>query len=175
MSAFCSAYAHIKLWKMMNKLGNCVMYHNTDSNIFTCQSPVWIPPTGEYVSDLTDELSCSKIGWKGCKRGHWIVDFVSCRAKNYAYKLNTGEVVCKVREFSLNYSTSQIVNLDSMKDVLISWKNKIENPEMVTIKTMILQDKLKANIYTLQMPKSYGVVYNKCIIMDDYTTLPYGF
>ena len=51
-----------------------------------------------------------------CKRGHWTVDFVSCSAKNYAYKLNTGEVVCKVRGFSLNYSALQIVNLDSMKD-----------------------------------------------------------
>ena len=101
--------------------------------------------------------------------------FVSCRAKNYAYKLNTGEVACKVCVFSLNYSASQIVNLDSMKDALISSKNKIEKPEMVTIKTMILQDKLKANIYTLEMLKSYGVVYNKCIIMDDYTSLSYGF
>ena len=35
ISAFCSAYAHIKLWKMMNRLGNCVMYHNTDSIIYT--------------------------------------------------------------------------------------------------------------------------------------------
>ena len=62
-----------------------------------------------------------------------------------------------------------------MKDALISWKNKIEKPKMVTIKMMILQDKLKANVYTLEMPKSYGVVYNKHIVMDDYTTLPYGF
>ena len=62
-----------------------------------------------------------------------------------------------------------------MKDALLSWKNKIEKPEMVTIKTMILRDKLKAKVYTSEMPKSYGVVYNKHIIMDDYTTLPYGF
>ena len=61
-----------------------------------------------------------------------------------------------------------------MKDALISWKNKIEQHKMVTIK-MILGNKLKANVYTLEMPKNYGVVYNKCIIMDDYTTLPYGF
>ena len=175
ISAFCSAYSCIKLWKMMNILGNHVLYHNTDFIIYTYKSQEWIPPTGEYLSDLTDELLCSKIGCKGCKQGHWIVDFVSCGAKNYAYKLNTGEVVCKVRGFSLNYSASQIVNLDSMKDALISWKNKIEKPEMVTIKTMILRDKLKANVYTLEMPKSYGVVYNKRIVMDDYTTLPYGF
>ena len=46
---------------------------------------------------------------------------------------------------------------------------------MVTIKTMILWDKLKANVYTLKMPKTYGVVYNKCIVGDNYTTLSYGF
>ena len=77
---------------MMNRLGNCVLYHDTDSIIYTYKSQEWIPPTGEYLSDLTDELSCSRIGCKGCKGGHWIVDFISCGAKNYAYKLNTGEV-----------------------------------------------------------------------------------
>ena len=98
---------------MMNKLGNCVMYHDTDSIIYTYKSQEWIPSIGEYLGDLMDELSCSKIGCKG-------------------------EVVCKVHGFSLNYFALQIVNLDSVKDALISWKNKIEKPEMVTIKTMIL-------------------------------------
>ena len=91
ISAFCSTYTHIKLWKMMNRLGKCVMYHNTDSIIYTYnKGQEWIPPTGEYLNDLMDELSCNKIGCKGCKTGHWIIDFVSCGAKNYAYKLNTG-------------------------------------------------------------------------------------
>ena len=65
--AFCSAYARIKLWQMMNKLGNHVVYHDTDSIIYTYKLQEWIPPIGEYLSDLMDELSCSKIGCKGCK------------------------------------------------------------------------------------------------------------
>ena len=36
--AFCSAFTRIKLWQMMNKLGNCVMYHDTDSIIYTYKS-----------------------------------------------------------------------------------------------------------------------------------------
>ena len=54
ISAFCSTYAHIKLWKMMNRSGNCVMCHDTDSIIYTYKSQEWIPSTGEYISDLTD-------------------------------------------------------------------------------------------------------------------------
>ena len=67
ISEFCSAYARIKLWQMMNKLGNCVMYHDMDSIIYTYKSQEWIPPIGEYLSDLMDELLCNKIGCKGCK------------------------------------------------------------------------------------------------------------
>ena len=67
ISALCSAYAHINLWKMMNRLGNCVLYHDTNSIIYTYMSQEWIPATGEYLGDLRDELSCSKIGCKGCK------------------------------------------------------------------------------------------------------------
>ena len=51
----------------MNKLDNRVMYHNTDSIIYTYKLQEWIPPIGEYLGDLMDELSCSKIGCKGCK------------------------------------------------------------------------------------------------------------
>ena len=65
--AFCSAYACIKLWQMMNKLGNRVMYHDTDSIIYTYKWQEWIPPIGEYLGDLMDELSCNKIGCKRCK------------------------------------------------------------------------------------------------------------
>ena len=56
-----------KLWKMVNRLGNHVLYHDTDSIIYTYKSQEWIPPTGEYLGNLTDELLCSKIGCKGCK------------------------------------------------------------------------------------------------------------
>jgi hypothetical protein len=175
IAAFCAAYARIKLWKLMFKLGKRVMYHDTDSVIFECTPNSWIPPVGEFLGDLTNELSCKNIGCKGCSTGHWIVDFVSCGAKNYAYKLNTGEVSCKVRGFSLNFSASQIVNMDSMKDALVSWKNNSCRQELQTVKAMILRKKKEAVVYTKLMVKNYGVVYNKRVVLSDYKTLPYGY
>ena len=54
--------------------------------------------TIQVNGDLTDELTCKAIGCScsGLTFGHWIVEFISCRAKNYAYHLNTGQVVCIV-------------------------------------------------------------------------------
>ena len=175
IAAFCTSYARIKLWRLMNKLGERVLYHDTDSVIYRYYPWEWKPEVGKYLGDLTDELLCKEIGCEGCERGHWIVEYVSCGPKNYAYRLNTGEVVCKVRGFSLNYSALQKVNLDTMKYALEAWKNMEKQPEMMTVKTMILRNKLKAVIYSSQMSKSYGVVYNKRTLGDNYMTFPYGF
>ena len=120
IAAFCTSYARLKLWGIMNKLGKRVLYHDTDSIIFSVKNTdKYIPPLGEYLGDLTDELCCKELGCKKCNcEGHWITEFVSCGPKNYTYKLNTGEVVCKVRSFSLNYKALQIINFESMKKAL---------------------------------------------------------
>ena len=151
------------------------MYHDTDSVIYMSYLGQWKPPTGKYLGDLADELACHQIGCSGCSTGHWIVEFVSCDAKNYAYRLNMGEVVCKVQGFSLNFSALQVVNFNSMKEALHAWKDVHTYPEMVTLKTMIMHDKLTAIVYTCMMPKHYGVVYNKWVVMEDFSTIPYGY
>ena len=114
----------------------------------------------------------------GCKKveceGHWIVEFVSCGPKNYTYKLNSGEVVCKVRGFSLNYRASQVINFESMKEALYSWKNN-DKKELVTIRTEILRDKKSPKVYNRVVHKHYGVVYDKRIVLDNFTTVPYGY
>ena len=73
------------------------MYHDRESVIDTSYPGQWKPCIGKYLGDLADELTCNHIRCPGCSMGHWIVEFVSCGAKNYAYRLNTGQVMCKVR------------------------------------------------------------------------------
>ena len=96
IASMCSAYSCLKLWRIMNQLGNRVMYHDTDSVMYMSYMGQWKPPAGKYLGDLADELACHQIGCSGCSTGRWIVELVSCGAKNYAYRLNMGEVVCKV-------------------------------------------------------------------------------
>ena len=73
------------------------------------------------------------------------------------------------------FSASQVVNLNSMKEALCAWKDVDAYPEMVTLKTMIMRDKLTAIIYTHMMPKHYGAMYNKRVVMEDFSTIPYGY
>ena len=81
IAAFCTSYARLKLWKVLHALDNRVLYHDTDSVIFTTLPHQVNPPTGKFLGELTDELACKEVGCSGCAEGHWIVEFVSCGAK----------------------------------------------------------------------------------------------
>lgn len=175
IAAFCTTWARLKLWSVMNKLGDRVLYHDTDSIIFTAKNDDYIPPLGEYLGDLTNELACKEIGCTGCRDGHWIEEFVSCGPKNYSFRLNTGEMYCKIRGFSLNYKNSQILNFESMKKALYAWIQNKEVP-LVTVKTEIHRNKHENPVvYTTQVKKHYSVVYDKRRVLTDTTTVPYGY
>ncbi len=175
VASLCTAYARLKLWTVMNRLGQRVLYHDTDSVIYSNVPGQFNPPTGKYLGELADELSCKAVGCPGCCTGHWIQEFVSCGAKNYAFKLNSGQVVCKVRGFSLNFSASKVVNLESMKQALTCWRSNAEAPELITVKTMILRKKLEGVVYSRKVAKHYGIVFNKRVLLDGYATVPYGY
>ena len=175
VAAFCTTWARLKLWSVMIKLQDRVIYHDTDSVIFSVkETDKYIPPLGKFLGNLTNELTCKETGCKGCEIGHWIEEFVSCGPKNYSFKLNTGEVSCKVRGFSLNYKNSQIINFESMKEALFAWEEK--NNEMIKIKTKILRGKHKNPIvYSKEIKKRYSVVCDKRKVLDNFVTIPYGF
>ena len=132
----------------MHNFGTRVLYHDTDSIIFSLKPNEELPPLGNYLGDLKDELSCENIGCNvsNCE-GHWITEFISCGPKNYSYKLNSGHMVCKVRGFCLNFSSSEIINFNSMKKCLDNWINK-EWKQLKTVKTEICRNKLESTVFS---------------------------
>ena len=46
----------------MERLGNRVLYHDTDSIIYSVKEGEYNPPLGSYLGQLTDELSCKELG-----------------------------------------------------------------------------------------------------------------
>ena len=175
IAAFCTSWARLKLWAVMQRLGDRVLYHDTDSIIFSVKEGEYIPPLGSYLGQLTDELTCKELG---CRKehcsGHWIEEFVSCGPKNYSFRVNTGEVICKVRGFSLNYKSSLILNFNSMKEALVCWKMNTPK-ELITVKTELCRSKNDRKVFNRVIAKHYGVVYDKRLVKPDFTTVPFGY
>ena len=56
IAAFTTSYARMKLYTEMDKLGERVLYHDTDSIIYTSDGTN-DPPLGNYLGEFTDELN----------------------------------------------------------------------------------------------------------------------
>lgn len=102
-----------------------------------------------------------------------VVFFITGGPKNYAYQTKKGKTCCKVRGFTLNYRNSQALNYDCIKSLIFNLDPQQQiplcNPHKIT------RDAKKRKIENKEEVKIYKIVYNKRVIQQDLTTLPYGF
>ena len=104
VAAFTTCWAHPKLYSYLHLLQRQVLYYDTDSVIYKWAPGLPKVETGDYLSDMTDELE-----------GDVIWEFVLGGAKNYGYKTREDKTECKVRGFTLNVRGSAVLNYDTMK------------------------------------------------------------
>lgn len=105
IAAFTTCWARLKLYSLLETIGERVLYFDRDSVIFMSRPGDKDPKTGSFLGELTNELK---------KPDDFITEFVSGGPKNYAYKTFLGEQVCKVKGFSFNDVNSQIINFSTM-------------------------------------------------------------
>ncbi|XP_054722798.1 uncharacterized protein LOC129232694 [Uloborus diversus] len=161
VAAFTTAWARLKLYEEMDKLGTHVLYHDTDSIIYSSDGTN-DPPLGNFLGDFTDELD-----------GGTISVFVSGGPKNYAYTTSDGETCCKVRGFTLNHRNVQLLNFDSIKQLVLN----LDEPSSINIHNpaKICREPKRRKIMNKVENKMYQIIYNKRVIQPDYSTLPYGY
>ena len=116
---------------------------------------------------MTDEMKCYGPG------SH-ITEFVSGGPKNYAYKLwSTKEqefkVVCKVEGLYLNYAASQLVNFESIRDMILN-----PGPSVEILSKQFRRTK-EHEVITVDVTKKYKPVSLKRKFLEDHTSVPYGF
>lgn len=75
VAAFTTCLSRLKLYESPEKLGEQVLYYDTDSVIYKCKPDQTTIPLGDYMGDMTDEL----------ERKGYITEFVSGGPKNYGY------------------------------------------------------------------------------------------
>jgi hypothetical protein len=161
IAAFTTCFARLKLYDVLDSLGESVCYYDTDSVVYISSEKIVDPPLGDYLGELTDELD-----------GEYIEEFVSGGPKNYSFRTNLGNETIKVRGFSLNYSASQVVNFEAVKQLVVTNSNScipIINP------SKICRDKAKRKIFNRAEAKNYRIVYTKRKLLDNFDTVPYGY
>ena len=162
-AAFTTAHARLYLYEALEKLGERVLYYDTDSVIFVQSTPEqWHPPMSDFLGDYTDELD-----------GRHIVTFASGGPKNYCYALNDGSSVVKVKGITLNHRSSQQINLETIVDMVT---HPQDDRIIETIEPFkITRDPKQRKITSKKMTKKYRFKYDKRAMTENYDTLPFGY
>ena len=174
LATFTTCWARLKLYSVLEQVQERCLYMDTDSCVYVSRPNAPDPPLGDYLGDLTSELECKDVGCKSedCP-GHSIVEFCSSGPKSYAYRVDNGHEVCKVKGITLNYTNSQLINFQAIKDIVTgpnpAAKIVTSNPSKIT------RNKRRRLIYNRPEDKTYQMVFTKRVIQPDLNTLPYGY
>ena len=80
LMAYTMDQARLKLYTLLERLQERVLYFDTDSVVYVHDEMRWNPELGDYLGEIKDET-----------KGVAITHFVSGGAKNYAYQLEDGQ------------------------------------------------------------------------------------
>ena len=169
VAAFTTCWARLKLFSYLDTLGERVPYYDTDSVIFKQAPGQPSIPTGDFLGDMTNELS----------HGDHIVEFVSGGAKNYGYKTHRGQTCCKVRGFTLNLRGQEVLNYQSLRNHILQ---ELENPQEESRTLPVVKphhfkrDTRTKSIGLVRQVKNYSLVFDKRVIdPETYSNYPYGY
>ena len=169
IACYTTAHARMELYSYLEALNERVLYFDTDSIIFTKLPGEWEPPVGDFLGQLTDEIS--PLG-EGC----FISEFVSGGPKNYAYRVRStvkqdyDKYVCKVRGITINSSNDDIVSFQSLKAMVVDG-----SPAVVVRNDKKISRSKNLEIVSRPERKIFRVVYTKRKRVDDFDTVPYGY
>ena len=154
IAAFTTCWARLKLYSYLERLGEQVLYYDTDSVIYRWKPGQCQIETGDFLGEMTDELD-----------GDHIIEFVSGGAKNYGYQTAGGKFECKVRGFTLNVRGRQVLNYHTMKENILS---ELEDPEDRTIAVKnpnhFKRDSVQKKIRLVEQVKNYRLVFDKRVV-----------
>lgn len=117
---FVPAYGRLALEEQMARLGERVLYHDTDSIVYIYDPTpgVYNIPEGSLLGDWEREDIDRKHGG--------VVEFIGLAPKTYAMKARDGTTYIKAKGLSLSNATSNIVNFQTMKNLATDYLDFME-------------------------------------------------
>ena len=163
-ACFTTANARLRLYDMLYKLGENVLYCDTDSVVYEDNDytkSVVTPHLGDSLGQWTDELEGKSIDF-----------FVSMAPKDYSYTLNDGSHKGKCKGFRTTEESEEKMTIES--------RVKLITGELDNIEISFDQFKIKqGTITTTPITKQWKFNYDKRVVkkINDnlIDTLPYGY
>lgn len=160
-----TSHARLRLYDMLDRLQERVLYHDTDSVIYqTMNQDDAEIPTGSSLGQWEDE----------CKdpSSDWLIEFVSIGPKSYAYRTHAGKEVVKCKGITMDMSTKKKIHIQRMKEMVMHQSEC----EEITYPRRITRDKVLKHLRTEPVTKCVQLVYTKRQRRaDSVETLPYGY
>ena len=164
VAAFTTCHARLKLYSYLERLGQQVLYYDTDSVIYRWKEGLPRITTGDFLGDMKNEVE-----------GDHIVEFVSGGAKNYGYQTAGGKVECKVRGFTLNVRGKTVLNYDTMKKLVLKELKEGEKTDLqVCNPSHFKRNTKRKDIQLVEQTKKYRLVFDKRVI-DPQSMMSYPF
>ena len=163
VACFTTAWARLRLYDMIDRLGQNVCYMDTDSIVYIedeTNKYIFEQYIGDSLGEWTDELN-----------GKYIEFWACAQSKDYGYITNDGNYKGKVKGFRVTAESEEKMNH-------LARINLIKQGLTVDIKYN--QFTIKNNqIFTKELIKQWGFQFNKRRIVrvsdDNIYTLPYGY
>ena len=163
LASFVTAQARLKLFGELNRLGERVVYCDTDSIFYLVKDGEYEPNLCTNLGEFTNEIDPED--------GNFIKEWVSAGKKNYAYKTDRNQTHCTVKGFTFNYLTNLKLTFDSIKRIVTT-----DQEETITCEQLrFIRNKKNQTIHTAIQHKQYGFVYDTRILLDNYNTIPFGY
>ena len=164
VASFVTAYARLELYKVLERLGDRVLYFDTDSCIYIHDPQGYnIPIESSRLGKWTDEVPQGRI-----------VKYVSLGPKSYGYEyIENGkrQQTCKVKGITLDYNTSQLVNFDAMEECVNDRQNYVK---VIEYESRIRRHRDR-KVCSEKQIKTFRSVYTKRVVVNQYFTVPYGY
>lgn len=162
LAAFVTAIARLRLFAELVKIGNRVLYCDTDSIIYISKPGFYDPPLGNNLGDLTNEVE---------PPSKFIQSFITTGEKSYAYKTDQGKVKIVSKGITQHSVANTMLTYEVIDEIVRNDRSiKVSIPQLNFSK-----DKKDWAVRTDVKDKQFGFTSNKRIIHQDYTTSPYGY
>lgn len=174
--AYTTMHARLRLYDELYNLGDRLLYCDTDSNVYieTDDTNEYRPTLGPNIGDLASEIP------PGCE----IIGFVAVGPKSYSlqYRHNDGTISekTKLKGFVSTSETKTQLSFNNFKKMVFGCVN--ENSESGILDSYTIETKRKVigrkkyfNVITSEQTKRFGFTFDKRIVLDDYSTIPFGY